>query len=131
MLKKFWIISLLWGSVSAQMLGAGTALAAGQLAARLADRDPEACVDAAADEEFDFFRVARTKPQLLPRLLTDTLRLAWDIGTEYADARCRDLMPICREMGLQVTRGANADSFFRQLRYAVAVRRVEMSRSKL
>ena len=32
MLKKFWIISLLWGGVSAQVLWAGTALAAGQLA---------------------------------------------------------------------------------------------------
>ncbi|MDP4027733.1 MAG: efflux RND transporter periplasmic adaptor subunit [Gallionella sp.] len=32
MLKKFWIISLLWGAVTAQVLGAGTALAAGSLA---------------------------------------------------------------------------------------------------
>lgn len=100
----------------------------GQMALDMAQEYPVSCRKASRDEEFDFFQVAPNDPALLPKFLMAQLNLAWHLDKgRQGGVYLTELINLATRLGLCVENTSNEGMAFENLRYYMAVKRMETS----
>lgn len=104
----------------------------GRLARALTEKVPELCVEASANEEFDFFRVAGAECVLLPRFLIALLRLGWRLGRGQPHKWEREqIETMAEQLGLGQSAGRKRQEdgleLFWRMRQSMAAKRMALS----